>query len=55
MAPAEECSHEMFVMIRWEHGGLGVPLSQLEPSQASAATEVAVADWLYWVGQGYRF
>jgi len=55
MAPAEECSHEMFVMIRWEHGGLGVPLSQLEPSGNSARTKVAVADWRYWVGQGYQF
>jgi hypothetical protein len=55
MAPADECSHEMFVMIRWEHGGLGVPLSQLEPSGAGASTEIAVADWLYWVGQGYEF
>jgi hypothetical protein len=55
MAPADECSHEMFVMIRWEHGGLGVPLSQLESSGAGASTEVGVADWLYWVGQGYEF
>jgi hypothetical protein len=55
MAPADECSHEIFVMIRWEHGGLGVPLSQLEPSGAGAGTEVAVADWRYWVGQGYQF
>jgi hypothetical protein len=36
LAPSYECSHEMFVMIRWEHGGLGVPLSQLEPSGAGA-------------------
>jgi len=55
MAPADECSYEMFVMIRWEHGGLGVPLSQLEPSGAGVGTEVAVADWRYWVGQGYQF
>ena len=55
MAPSDECSHEMFVMIRWEHGGLGVPLSQLESSGAGASTEVAVAEWLYWVGQGYEF
>lgn len=55
MAPAGECSHEMFVMIRWEHGGLGVPLSQLEPTGADAETEVAVADWRYWVGRGYQF
>ena len=25
MAPADECLYDMFVMIRWEHGGLGVP------------------------------
>ena len=55
IAPADECSHEMFVMIRWEHGGLGVPLSQLEPSAADSGTEVAVADWRYWVGKGYQF
>ena len=55
MAPADECEVEMFVMVRWEHGGLGVPLSQLSPVHASKATEVAVADWRYWVEQGYRF
>lgn len=54
MAPADECESEMFVMIHWEHGGLGVPLAQLKPSHASEATEVAVADWRYWVEQGYR-
>lgn len=46
---------EMFVMIRWEHGGLAVPLSQLSPSHASKATTVAIGDWHYWVEQGYRF
>ncbi len=55
MAPADECEAEMFVMIRWEHGGLGVPLSQLNPVHASKATAVAVGDWHYWVEQGYRF
>jgi len=55
MAPADECAFEIFVMIRWQHGGLGVPLSQLNPSHASDATNVAVADWHYWVEQGYRF
>jgi hypothetical protein len=55
MAPADECSYDMFVMIRWEHGGLGVPLSQLAPASAGSPTQVAVADWRYWVGQGYQF
>jgi Calcium binding len=26
MAPEEECQHEMFVLIRWEHRPLAVPL-----------------------------
>jgi Calcium binding len=55
MAPSDECSHEIFVMIRWEHGGLGVPLSQLEPSAADEKTKTAVTDWRYWIGQGYQF
>ena len=55
MAPADECEAEIFVMIRWEHGGLGVPLSQLSPVHASGPTAVAVADWHYWVTRGYRF
>ena len=55
MAPADECAYDMFVMIRWENGGLGVPLSQLIPTSAAPATKVAVADWHYWVGQGYEF
>ena len=55
LAPADECSHEIFVIIRWEHGGLGVPLSQLKPSQGGTGTEIAVADWHYWVSRGYQF
>ena len=55
MAPADECEAEIFVMIRREHGGLGVPLSQLSPVHASGPTAVAVADWHYWVTRGYRF
>ena len=55
MAPADECEAEIFVMIRWEHGGLGVPLSQLIPVHGSGPTAVAVADWHYWVTRGYRF
>jgi Calcium binding len=55
MAPAEECRHEVFVIIRWENDGLGVPLSQLEPRSAGRGTGVAIADWQYWVRQGYEF
>ena len=58
-APAEECEHEMFVMIRWgtpgEKQGLGVPLSQLKVVHADEQTREAVKDWHYWVNRGYRF
>jgi hypothetical protein len=55
MAPEEECEHEMFVMIRWEKDGLGVPLSQLKPVAAENKTIQAIEDWHYWVKQGYQF
>ena len=54
MAPEEECEREMFVLIRWERDGLGVPLAQLEMIHGDEETEQAVADWHYWVGRGYQ-
>jgi hypothetical protein len=54
MAPVEECGHEMFVLIWWEHGTLGIRLSQLEVTAGDAKTREAVQDWRYWVGQGYQ-
>jgi len=55
MAPEDECRREMFVMMRWEKDGLGVPLSQLAIIRADEQTQGAVEDWLYWVGRGYEF
>ncbi len=60
MADAYECSHEMFVTIRWGKGrakdGLAVPLSQLRPSSsADEQTRQAIEDWHYWVKMGYEF
>jgi len=56
MAPEEECGHEMFVRIRRERRPLAVPLSQLKPiAHTDADTKQAVADWHYWVEQGYEF
>jgi calcium binding protein len=55
MAPAEECEHEVFVLIRWEQESLAVPLAQLQPIGAEAQTVQAVEDWHYWVDQGYQF
>jgi hypothetical protein len=56
MAPEAECRHEMFVGMRWEHSPLAVPLSQLKPiAETDKDTKEAVADWHYWVAQGYEF
>jgi hypothetical protein len=55
LAPAQECEHEMFVMITWEDRRLAVPLAQLETIRADKATRQAVEDWHYWVEQGYEF
>jgi hypothetical protein len=58
MAPEEECEHEMFVQIRWEDRPLAVPLAQLEVRgmrAVDAATRDGVADWHYWLDQGYEF
>lgn len=55
LAPAEECESEMFITVPWEKRTLAVPLAQLEPIQADKATQQAVGDWHYWVGQSYEF
>jgi len=53
----DECSHEMFVTIRWDRkDGLAVPLSQLKPvGDSDKQTRQAVEDWHYWVRMGYEF
>jgi hypothetical protein len=55
MASEYECQHEMFVEMCWVSGRkLAIPLSQVKPSiEADAHTQEAVADWHYWVDQGY--
>jgi Calcium binding len=55
MAPEDECEQEMFVEIDWEGDTLAVPLIQLEAPEADAETQQAIADWHYWVNQGYEF
>lgn len=54
MPSEEECEHEMFVLTRWEHGTLAVPLSQLEGVAVDADTQQAIEDWHYWVDRGYE-
>ena len=55
MAPEGECEQEMFVEIDWNGDTLAVPLIQLEASEAEEETHQAIADWHYWVNQGYEF
>ena len=55
MAPEEECEREMFVMMRWERRGLGVPLAQLEVVHADDTTRQAVEDGHYWLDRGHTF
>jgi hypothetical protein len=51
MPGENECSHEMFVSIRWDRKeGLAVPLSQLKPAgDTDEGTKEAIGDWHYWV------
>lgn len=55
MASEDKCEREMFVEIDYDGDTLAVPLIQLEAKEASAATQQAIADWYYWVNQGYEF
>ena len=57
MPGEKECSHEMFVSIRWDRKeGLAVPLSQLKPAgDTDERTQEAIDDWHYWVRMGYEF
>jgi len=55
MASAEECEHDMLVLIRWKSRKFAVPLSQLEGVQVDEETQEAIEDWQYWVDRGYEF
>lgn len=54
MAPVDECDHEMFVLIGWESGTLGVPLAQLDGIAVDEETREAIRDWHYWTGRGHE-
>src|SRR5690348_15495252 len=53
MSPEEECEHEMFVNIGWQHRLLAVPLSQLAGVDVDDGTEQAIGDWHTWIDRGY--
>src|SRR5215470_17496986 len=55
MAPEDACSAEMLVLIRWQRRTMAVPLSQLAAVNVDESTAEAIADWHYWVAQGYCF
>ena len=49
MPRTEPSLKQMFVTVEWKNSELGVPLSQLEPVEASGDTEQAITDWHYWL------
>jgi Calcium binding len=55
MASEDACSAEMLVLIRWQGRTMAVPLSQLAAVDPDDSTAEAIADWHYWVAQGYCF
>jgi hypothetical protein len=55
MATEDAWSGDMLVLIRWRGRTMAVPLSQLLPIKGDKATNEAIADWHYWVAQGYCF
>jgi len=55
MAPEEACASDMLVLIKWQGRTMAVPLSQLQAIKGNKTTNEAIADWHYWVAQGYCF
>jgi hypothetical protein len=55
LAPEGACTGDMLVLIRWHDRKIAIPLSQLTAIDENESSDQAVADWKYWVAQGYRF
>ena len=55
MSGEDYCEHDMFVDISWKDEILAIPLSQLKPLDSDEDSVEAIADWHYWVKQGYMF
>ncbi len=53
MAGDDACAHDMLVVTRWQGRNMAVPLAQLAAVDPDESTAEAVADWHYWVAQGY--
>ncbi len=46
---SEPSLRQQFVTIEWMDREFGVPLEQLEPTEASSDTKQAIDDWHYWL------
>lgn len=53
MAGDDACAHDMLVLVRWQDRNMVVPLAQLTAVDPDESTAEAIADWHYWVAQGY--
>ena len=55
MTKEQDCTAEMFVLIRFAGRKFGVPLVQLKPAKPDQAIREAIEDWRSWVAMGYEF
>ncbi|MEM0979620.1 MAG: calcium-binding protein [Cyanobacteria bacterium P01_H01_bin.58] len=55
MAEEEECTQEILVEVGFEGDAFTVPLLKIAAPAASAKIREAIADWHYWIDQGYGF
>jgi Calcium binding len=55
MADEDDCTSEIFVVVKHGKSKLSVPLAQIECVTADEDTLQAVADWHYWVARGYQY
>ena len=55
LAPEDACASGMLVLIRWHGRNVAIPLSQLTPCNTDETSAEAIADWHYWLAQGYQF
>jgi hypothetical protein len=46
---------EMTVEVEWRDCTMGIPLAQIKGISVDEKTAEAIADWHYWVEQGYQF
>jgi hypothetical protein len=59
MAPEDDCLRDMYVDVAYigakEDDIHTAKLSDIEPIDVDEETQEAIADWLYWLGRGYKF